>query len=185
MRGIRPAAITCRLSIAHGSLPANRRLGGGQQKQKQGRPQPLPLLAKPPRWHGGGDGGRLFESDDPLPGILRRHRAGQRFSKNKQTKKKTRPNRSRETSREKKYSVKYPAGDVRSCESLFHPWWRGRQGAWWHSRRPVAFKECGKWQRRVKEPQSGREVGRGGSGGGGRDCEGVSLETQAGNPTPP
>lgn len=64
-----------------------------------------------------------------------------------------------ETSREKKHPVKYPAGDVRRCQSLFLPWWRGHPGAWWHSRRPAGFKECGKRQRRVKEPQSGREGG--------------------------
>lgn len=32
-----------------------------------GRQQPLPVPAKPPRWHGDADGGRLFESDDPPP----------------------------------------------------------------------------------------------------------------------
>lgn len=141
-----------------------------------GRQQPLPVPAKPPRWHGDDDGGRLFESDDPPPPRPRVSSGGTAPASSFQ-KKKQGQMAAGETSREKKHPVKYPAGDVRRCQSLFLPWWRGRPGAWWHSRRPAGFKECGKRQRRVKEPQSGRE--------GGGIVEGVSLEARGGNATPP
>lgn len=141
-----------------------------------GRQQPLQVPAKPPRWHGDADGGRLFESDDPprpRPGYPQEAPRGPAVFR-----KKTRPNgsggnvqreeTSRQISRWRRPTLP---------ESPFLPWWRGRPGAWWHSRRPAGFKECGKRQRRLKEPQSGRE--------GGGLVEGVSLETQRGNATPP
>lgn len=154
---------------------ARRRLVGGQQKQKQGDSSCCKFL---PNLRGGTETPmagvylRAMTPPAPVPGILRRNRAAQQFSEKKQGQM-----AAGETSREKKHPVKYPAGDVPRCESLFLPWWRGRPGAWWHSRRPAGFKECGKRQRRVKEPQSGRE--------GGGIVEGVSLETQGGNATPP